>query len=95
MKQGACILLLAACLALLPGMASAQTTLELEGTAIIGEEESPRVRFNIPWRETATTSLPKRPWRSLIRHEPEPIDRETFRLKLQLEQTAKPNETPR
>ena len=75
--------------------AGAETTLELEGTSIIGEEESPQVRFTIPWQETGTTTLPRRPWKSLTTHEPRPIDRETFRLKLQLEQLIRPNELPR
>lgn len=77
------------------GAANAEDTLELEGTSIIGEEESPQVRFTIPWRETRATTLPRRPWTSLIRHEPRPLDRETFQLRLQLEQLIRPNELPR
>ena len=78
-------LLLGAAIAL-PSMAETGSTLELEGTSIIGEEESPQVRFTIPWQETRSTTLPRRPWTSLIKREPRPLDRETFKLQLQLEQ---------
>ncbi len=79
----------------LPCVAETESTLDLEGTSIIGEQEAPQVRFTIPWRETRTTTLPRRPWTSLITHEPRPLDRETFLLQLQLEQLIRPNELPR
>jgi len=73
-------------------IANAASTMDLEGTSIIGEQESPKVRFTIPWQQTKTTTLPKRPWVSLIKHELAPLDRETFQQQLQLEQLTRPNE---
>ena len=73
-------------------IATAAPTVDLEGTSIIGEQESPRVRYTIPWQKTQITTLPKRPWVSLIKHELRPIDRETFQQQLQLDQLIQPNE---
>ena len=76
-------------------ISTAESTLDLEGTSIIGEQESPKVRFTIPWRQTKKTTLPKRPWVSQIKHEMAPLDRETFQQQLQLEQLTRPSELPR
>ncbi len=73
-------------------IATAAPTVDLKGTSIIGEQESPKVRYTIPWQKTQTTTLPKRPWVSLIKHELRPIDRETFQQQLQLDQLIQPNE---
>ncbi len=73
-------------------IAAAAPTVDLKGTSIIGEQESPKVRYTIPWQKTQTITLPKRPWVSLIKHELRPIDRETFQQQLQLDQLIQPNE---
>ncbi len=50
----------------LPAAANAAQPLELEGTRIIGEQELPRVEFDLPW-QTFPEELPdQRPWHSRL-----------------------------
>ena len=78
-------------LVLLVGMASAnlyaQQRLEMEGTAIIGNKELPKVLYIVPWKSAERISLTTPPYRSVLDDALQPLDRP---WKLPLESTAGP-----
>lgn len=53
--------------------------LQLDATAITGNQELPRVMYIVPWQESGIGELAGRPVNSLLDEVLSPIDREVFR----------------
>lgn len=65
-------------LSILPGL-RAEERLEMEGTAIIGNQELPKVLYIVPWKPSELPDLSEPPLQSLIDDALAPVDREEFR----------------
>jgi hypothetical protein len=76
MKRYAIFLLLT--IGILPGL-QAEERLEMEGTAIIGNQELPKVLYIVPWKPSELPDLSEPPLQSLIDDALTPVDREEFR----------------
>lgn len=57
----------------------AEERLEMEGTAIIGNQELPKVLYIVPWKQSELPGLDEPPLQSLINEALTPLDREVFR----------------
>ena len=57
----------------------AEERLEMEGTAIIGNQELPKVLYIVPWKPSELPDISEPPLQSLIDDALAPIDREEFR----------------
>ncbi|GMQ83654.1 MAG: hypothetical protein BMS9Abin06_0390 [Gammaproteobacteria bacterium] len=56
--------------------------MELDGMAIIGNRESPKALFIVPWKDPNVLLTPERPVNSLIDEALQPVDPDVFRRKL-------------
>ncbi len=57
----------------------AEERLEMEGTAIIGNPELPKVLYIVPWKQSELPNISEPPLQSLIDDALAPIDRAEFR----------------
>ncbi len=57
----------------------AEERLEMEGTAIIGNQELPKVLYIVPWKQSELPNISEPPLQSLIDDALAPIDRAEFR----------------
>ena len=73
-------LLLAFGLACVP--ARAQERLDMEGTAIIGNKELPKILYIVPWKSTETIAMDAPEYDSVLDQAPQPIDRDSFRRRV-------------
>ncbi len=71
-------------LAVFASTLGAAPVVEMEGTAIIGEQERPRLEFDIPWQELPPAKAPQRPWGHVDPLRVRPLDRDHFRQWLRL-----------
>jgi hypothetical protein len=55
------------------------TALNLDATAIRGNQELPKVMYVVPWKDAAMAELAGRPVNSLVEEVLAPVDREVFR----------------
>jgi hypothetical protein len=76
MKQLSRILILFSLMAL---PLQAEERIELQGTAIIGNQELPKVLYIVPWKSSELPQLSEPPLESLVDEALSPIDREVFR----------------
>ncbi len=58
--------------------AYAEDRLNLDGTAIIGNQELPKVLYIVPWKKSEVPDMNQPPLESLIDEALQPIDREVF-----------------
>lgn len=58
---------------------SKATALDLDATAIRGNQELPKVMYIVPWKDAAMAELAGRPVNSLVEEVLAPVDREVFR----------------
>lgn len=58
---------------------AATTALNLDTTAIRGNQELPKVMYVVPWKDAAMAELAGRPVNSLVEEVLAPVDREVFR----------------
>ena len=73
-------LLLTSCLFLISALPlQAEERIELQGTAIIGNQELPKVLYIVPWKASELPQLNDPPLESLVDEALSPIDREVFR----------------
>lgn len=73
-------LLLSSCLFLICTLPlQAEERIELQGTAIIGNQELPKVLYIVPWKSSELPQLNEPPLESLVDEALSPIDREVFR----------------
>lgn len=60
----------------------AQQRLEMEGTAIIGNKELPKVLYIVPWKSAEAVNLNTPPYRSVLDEALQPVDRSSFRRQI-------------
>jgi hypothetical protein len=58
---------------------AATAALNLDATAIRGNQELPKVMYVVPWKDAAMAELAGRPVNSLVEEILAPVDREVFR----------------
>jgi len=73
-------------LALLGGSARAEQRLEMQGTAIFGNKESPNVLYVVPWRKPDSIAPMGPPQMSRLDELLSPLDRDVFRRRIQWQQ---------
>jgi len=56
----------------------AEDKLNMDGTAIIGNQELPKVLYIVPWKKSEVPDMTQPPLESLIDEALQPIDREVF-----------------
>ena len=78
MRQYRYVMAMLLCAGILPAT-QAEERLEMEGTAIIGNQELPKVLYIVPWKQSELPDLSEPPLQSLIDDALAPIDREEFR----------------
>ncbi len=66
-------------LSLYTAASHAEDRLNLDGTAIIGNQELPKVLYIVPWKKSEVPDMNQPPLESLIDEALQPIDREVFR----------------
>jgi len=59
-------------------IAHAEDKLKMDGTAIIGNQELPKVLYIVPWKKSEVPDMTQPPLESLIDEALQPIDREVF-----------------
>lgn len=59
-------------------VAHAEDKLKMDGTAIIGNQELPKVLYIVPWKKSEVPDMNQPPLESLIDEALQPIDREVF-----------------
>jgi hypothetical protein len=64
---------------MLPSWSGAVDRADLEGTAIIGNRELPKVLYIVPWKKPLPGDLVGRPVQSLLDEVLAPVDRDVFR----------------
>ncbi len=60
----------------------AEQRLDMEGTAIIGNKELPRVLYIVPWKPADVESLPATAYHSVLDADIEPVERKDFKRRL-------------
>ena len=69
-------------LLLLPAAGIAQERLEMEGTAIIGNKELPKILYIVPWKSAETIAMDAPEYDSVLDQALKPIDRDSFRRRV-------------
>lgn len=59
----------------------------MQGTAVIGNQELPKVLYIVPWKKSELPDLSEPPLESLIDEALKPIDRNVFRRQVEYYQT--------
>lgn len=80
-------LLLCLCLVGLVSVAQARERIIMQGTAVIGNQELPKVLYIVPWKKSELPDLSEPPLESLIDDALAPIDRNVFRRKIEYYQS--------
>jgi hypothetical protein len=62
--------------------AAGEETLEMDGMAVIGNQELPKALFIVPWKDPESAMAPDRPINTLIDEALQPVDPDVFRRKL-------------
>ena len=78
--------------------APAAPPVRMEGTAIIGEQEQPRIHFTLPWKAGAPTRPIVQAWASMLTKPLAPVNPTQFKQQLQwqrLSRSRKPVRSPR
>ena len=60
----------------------AQQRLDMEGTAIIGNKELPKILYIVPWKSAQPVSLGTPPFSSVLDEDFQPVERSTFKRQL-------------
>ncbi len=70
-----------------PQLASAENRLDLEGTAIFGNKESPNILYVVPWRKSDQIGPLPPPRMGQLEEILAPLDREVFRRQVDWHRT--------
>lgn len=62
--------------------ALSEDRIEMQGTAIIGNQELPKVLYIVPWKQSELPNITDQPLESLIDDALAPVDREAFNRQL-------------
>lgn len=75
--------------------ANADERIIMQGTAVIGNQELPKVLYIVPWKKSELPDLSDPPLESLIDEALKPIDRNVFRRQVEYYQALKTPQNPR
>jgi len=87
------IRLLVSLMAILSAPLVAQERLEMEGTAIIGNKELPKVLYIVPWKPAQRVDIPTPPITSILDQPLQTIERKAFRRQVKFHQAVFPDAT--
>ena len=86
-KQAAFIQLLLFTIMMLSAMSSfAEQRMEMDGTAIIGNKELPKVLYIVPWKSSEPIALSTPEFNSVLDESFQPIDRASFKREIEFHQ---------
>lgn len=60
----------------------AETRIEMQGTAIIGNQELPQILYIVPWKKSGLPDMGRPPISQLVNEVLAPLDREEFRREI-------------
>jgi len=60
----------------------AETRIEMQGTAVIGNQELPQILYIVPWKKSALPDMGRPPISQLVNEVLAPLDREEFRREI-------------
>jgi len=60
----------------------AETRIEMQGTAIIGNKELPKILYIVPWKKSELPDMRRPPIEQLVQDVLTPLDREEFRREI-------------
>ncbi len=60
----------------------AETRIEMQGTAVIGNQELPKILYIVPWKKSDLPNMQRPPIAQLINEVLAPLDREEFRREI-------------
>lgn len=66
----------------------------MQGTAVIGNQELPKILYIVPWKKSELPDLSEPPLESLIDEALKPIDRNVFRRQVEYYQVLKEPQKP-
>ena len=64
-------------------LTQAADQLDMDGMAVIGNQELPKALFIVPWKDPEAGMAPDRPLNTLVDDALQPVDPDVFRRKLQ------------
>lgn len=64
-------------------LTQATEQLDMDGMAVIGNQELPKALFIVPWKDPEAGMAPDRPLNTLVDDALQPVDPDVFRRKLQ------------
>ena len=64
-------------------LTQAAEQLDMDGMAVIGNQELPKALFIVPWKDPEAGMAPDRPLNTLVDDALQPVDPDVFRRKLQ------------
>jgi len=63
-------------------LTQAETRIEMQGTAVIGNQELPQILYIVPWKKSELPNMQRPPIAQLINEVLAPLDREEFRREI-------------
>ena len=60
----------------------AETRIEMQGTAVIGNQELPKILYIVPWKKSGLPDMRRPPISQLVNEVLAPLDREEFRREI-------------
>jgi len=60
----------------------AETRIEMQGTAVIGNQELPQILYIVPWKKSGLPDMGRPPISQLVNEVLAPLDREEFRREI-------------
>jgi len=70
-------------LCLTGSISQAEQRLQMDGTAIIGNKELPKVLYIVPWKTSETVALSTPPFNSVLDEEFVPVERSSFKRQVE------------
>ena len=60
----------------------AETRIDMQGTAVIGNQELPQILYIVPWKKSGLPDMGRPPISQLVNEVLAPLDREEFRREI-------------
>lgn len=93
MKRLSSLLVLACVLG--QGLAQAQERSNVDGPAILGNQELPKVLYIVPWKKPVQTEVAGKGFVSVVNEDLVPIDREVFLRQVQFQSQLQARQQPK
>lgn len=93
MKRLSSLLVLACVLS--QGLAQAQERANVDGPAILGNQELPKVLYIVPWKKSVQSEVAGKGFVSVVNEDLVPIDREVFLRQMQFQSQLQARQQPK